>query len=161
MTVRTWAAAAVLLLGTVAAAGCTADDEGDDMRSSEAMERLQRETARVAELLGGGPPQVSQEEYLTCEMGEYDGSVYPVYSGSVELVPDAVQVVEAEVVASMEADGWTLRRRESSSREVFDFDKDGFIVNVTVPTGEGSRIAVGGSGPCVEDDGTTGIVHDQ
>lgn len=134
---------------------------GNDMDSSEAQQRLHRATERIADLLGAGEVRVREDEFTTCEPNTYDGNVVSVYSGSVELVPDAVSVLEKQVVPAMEDEGWTLRRRESEGYTAFDFDKDGFIVGASVPTdGKGNRIALSGTTPCVEDDGTTGITHD-
>jgi hypothetical protein len=134
---------------------------GNDMDSSEAKQRLDRATARLAEMIDGGPIDVRTEEFTTCEPNTYDGNVVATLSGSVQLVPDAVDVLERTVVPAMEDDGWSVRRRDSQNYTAFDFDKDGFVVGASVPTdGQGSRIAVGGTTPCVEDDGTTGITHD-
>ena len=132
------------------------------MESTEADNRLRAETAKLARLLADKPPEDGQGEFLTCEPEVYDGNVYPTYSARVALFPAAITVLEQDVVPAMEADGWVLRRRDSESYVAFDFDKDGFIVGATVPTGpRASGISVGGSGPCVKDDGTTGLIHDE
>jgi hypothetical protein len=148
-------AAVALLLSSCGLIG------GNDMDSSDAQQQLRRATERLAELTGDGEIEVREDDFTTCEPNVYDGNVVAVYSGSVPLVPDAVELFEQQVVPAMEEDGWTLRRRESEAYTAFNFGKDGFLVGATVPTGgSGDKIALSGTSPCVEDDGTTGITHD-
>jgi hypothetical protein len=150
------AAVLAVLLTTL---GCNSG--GDDMKSTEAAERLRKEAAQLAERLGDTNPEKGRDEYLTCKPNVYDGNVYYTYSVRAELNPDARTLLEDEIVPEMEEQGWTLRKRDSESYTAYDFDKDGFIVGATIPKREDAKaISVGGSSPCVEDDGSTGIIHD-
>lgn len=151
----------VLALSLVWLTGCTSD-EGADMNSTEAAEQLRTEAAQLAKRLGDAEPEEVRDEYQTCKPNVFDGNVYYTYSTKVALFPEARAVMEDEVVPAMEAAGWTLRKRDSETYVAYDFDKDGFIVGASIPTTErGTGISVGGSSPCVEDDGTTGIIHDE
>lgn len=139
--------ATLALLGL---SGCTSDDEGAEMKSTEAAQRLTAEVTELGAQLSDATPEVKQDEFLTCEPEKYDGQVYPTYTAHLPVVRDAITVIENEIVPAREAAGWTLRKRDSEDYVSYDFDKDGFIVGVSVYPDDG--LVVGGSGPCVEDD---------
>lgn len=149
--------ALAVLLSTL---GCNSG--GDDMKSTEAANELRAESARLAERLGDPGPQVGQDEFLTCKPEVYDGNVYLTYSLQAALNPDAVSLMEGDIVPAMKEEGWTLRKRDSETYVAYDFDRAGFTVGVTIPKREEAKsISVGGASPCVEDDGNTGIIHDE
>ena len=87
------------------------------MKSTEAAQRLREGTEKLARMLGDSTLEMAKGEFLTCEPNVCDGRVYPTFGARADLFPEAITVLEEEVVPAMEAEQGRLHRRSPGSHE--------------------------------------------
>ncbi|MCW3815922.1 hypothetical protein ONA91_15875 [Micromonospora sp. DR5-3] len=101
----------------------------------------------------GADVRISRDEQLDCDpfrpAGAPSESVRWEYNLRVPTPPDAAEILLAEVVPALTADGWRATDRSSVTELAYQFQRDGTNLGVHVSRDGTGDVVVGGSSRCV------------